>query len=138
MKTFILDDFKVVDMDMLDDMLDDILNCKTDDELDKTLLEIEKELEPLQKNESLPKIPPFKELTFDFEFPGVKKEDIKINKDGKFLQIEAKRKEEIIKRSVVISDMFDIFATKAIYENGLLTIKVPKHASEKPFSVKID
>ena len=85
------------------------------------------------------------------DLPGVTREDISIDVEGDRLTVRAERKSEreekdylCIERSYgTYSRSFDISAIKAeeitaSYENGVLTLKLPKKESEAPASRRIE
>ncbi|MBQ5740210.1 MAG: Hsp20/alpha crystallin family protein [Oscillospiraceae bacterium] len=83
------------------------------------------------------------------DLPGVKREDISIDVEGDRLSVRAERKSEEkdylrCERSYgTYSRSFDISAIKAeeitaSYENGVLTLKLPKKESEAPASRRIE
>ena len=84
--------------------------------------------------------------------PGIKKEDIKISVEGDMLNIEGERKKTIsentekyvrretsfgkFSRSFNIAKL-DSSAIEAGFENGILTIRLPKQRTEKPSVITI-
>jgi HSP20 family protein len=88
------------------------------------------------------------------DLPGVKKDDIEIRVDGNLLQIRAERKFEdeksqdkyyrlerfygVFQRSFTLPDKVDPEKLKAKYENGVLTITLPKKAESHPKKVKVE
>jgi len=77
-----------------------------------------------------------KEMTLILDLPGYKKDSIKLSfQDGKKLLISARRKVETTVRSY--ERTFDLPApgdyksTSAVYEDGVLTIKIPKVATKE-------
>ena len=89
------------------------------------------------------------EIRLEADLPGVKKEDIKIDIENKFLTISAERKEEKEEKDAKgnflrrersygsFSRSFDISGIKteditARYEDGVLTLTLPKKDKELP------
>lgn len=77
-----------------------------------------------------------KEMVLTVDLPGFKKDSIKLSfKDGKTLRINARRKLDTVDRSFERS--FDLPApgdqknTVATYTDGVLTVKIPKTASQE-------
>lgn len=80
--------------------------------------------------------------------PGLKKEDFKISIDNEILSIGAERKEEksdvsekftrkefsfsSFKRSFTLPDFVDTEKISASYENGVMTLMLPKREEAKP------
>jgi HSP20 family protein len=93
-------------------------------------------------------------LSLVMDLPGVKKDDIEIRVDGNLLQIRAERKFEdeksqdkyyrlerfygVFQRSFTLPDKVDPEKLKAKYENGVLTITLPKKAESHPKKVKVE
>lgn len=78
----------------------------------------------------------------EFELPGVKKEDIKVTteKSGPSLivRVEAKRGSKQIKgMHVVRADEVNPKGIKSKYENGLLTVTLPKNKKENDYDKEI-
>ena len=67
--------------------------------------------------------------------PGLEKEDISIDIDGRLLSIEGHRKSENKERryseSIRISDGIAQDSIKAEYKNGVLSLNIPKKKIEK-------
>ena len=83
-----------------------------------------------------------KDMTLTLDLPGYKKDSIKLNyKDGKTLQVTAQRKLDSLTRSFDRS--FELPATAdqknsiATYEDGVLTVKIPKTTSPQEVSIPI-
>lgn len=85
------------------------------------------------------------EYLFDIEVPGFKKEDITVSYDDGYVTVSAKReekeegKENFLKRERNCSCERSFYVgeiektlLKAKYENGVLTLTVPKDAPNKP------
>ncbi len=83
-----------------------------------------------------------KEMALTLDLPGYKKDSIKLHyKDGKTLVINAERKLDSLTRSFERS--FDLPAmgdqknSVAAYEDGVLTVKIPKTTSPQEVSIPI-
>ena len=87
-----------------------------------------------------------------FEIPGIAKEDVRIWIEKDMLMISGEKKQDLQKdevrhlgerrfgkfeRSFWIPDDADREKVKADFENGLLTVTVPKAAESKPKEIKI-
>lgn len=85
------------------------------------------------------------EFVFDVEVPGFKKEDISVTYDDGYVSVTAKREESeegkdnflrrerncSCERSFYVGEI-DKTMIKAKYENGVLTLTIPKEAPQKP------
>lgn len=85
--------------------------------------------------------------------PGLKKEDFKIDVDKNLLSISFEHKEEnkasdekwlrqefkiqSFKRSFSLNEKIDVAAIKAVYENGILNVILPKKEKEEAKAVSI-
>ncbi|MGM9993427.1 MAG: Hsp20/alpha crystallin family protein [Candidatus Avigastranaerophilus sp.] len=96
-----------------------------------------------------------KEFIIKAEIPGIKKEDLDIEIDKNCICINAKKEEEHkeekdehsykksefrygeFSRTVYFPEEIDTEKTEAKLENGILEIKVPKHAPEKESKRKL-
>ncbi len=88
------------------------------------------------------------EFSLDFMVPGMKKEDFKINLENDVLTVSAELKEEKKEenrgyyrkefsygsfcRSFTLPESIDSENIKASYENGILTVGLPKKEEAKP------
>lgn len=111
--------------------------------------------------ESSPAFPPvdIKEendaIVVKADLPGVKKEDIEVRVDGNLLTIRAEKKFEekeeekdryhrieryygVYQRSFTLPDRIDPEKLKARYEDGVLTLTLPKKPEAKPKTVKVE
>lgn len=85
-----------------------------------------------------------KDYELDLELPGFEKDDIKISLDDGYLTVSAARKKEegkkylrreiseSVSRSYYVGSNIEREQIKARYNNGILTLTVPKDAPEKP------
>lgn len=85
-----------------------------------------------------------KDYELDLELPGFEKDDIKISLDDGYLTVSAARKKEegkkylrreiseSVSRSYYVGSNTEREQIKARYNNGILTLTVPKDAPEKP------
>lgn len=79
------------------------------------------------------------------ELPGVKKEDIGVELVDGFLTLQATRKQKTgereesfsYSRSIMISEEVKADQVSASYENGILTVKLPKQEESKPKKVSV-
>jgi HSP20 family protein len=79
------------------------------------------------------------------ELPGVKREDIKVETADGFLTISASRKQKenesetsvALSRSVSVPSDVQTDQVTAAYENGVLTVTLPKAEARKPRQVEI-
>lgn len=89
---------------------------------------------------------------FEAEVPGFKKDDLKVDVKGKIVTISGERKEEKtegennyrrerrygrFERSFQLGFEADSSAVKAKYENGILTLEVPKPEEQKVKQIQI-
>lgn len=88
------------------------------------------------------------------DLPGVAKKDIDVRVDGNTLTIKAERSSEaessdktvhrrerfygLFQRSFTLPDNVDASELKARYDNGVLTLNLPKRPEAKPRSVKVE
>jgi HSP20 family protein len=97
-----------------------------------------------------------KEYVFEFELPGFKKEDVKINIDDHLLTVAgevskeeteedekknyhvSERRYGAFKRQFNLPEDSDVTAVDASYENGILTLKIQKKAEEKKQTIDIE
>ena len=69
-------------------------------------------------------------ISFRLKTPGYKKEELKIDVVGDNLIVSGDSPDEKkFERPFLIADSYDINQSKAVYENGILTITVPKKAT---------
>lgn len=79
------------------------------------------------------------------ELPGIKKEDINIEVVDGFLTLQATRKEKqgdaeksyALSRSVMLQDEVQADKISASYENGILTVTIPKREASKPRKITV-
>ena len=80
-----------------------------------------------------------------FEIPGVKKEDIGLYVSEKALRLKAKVSEEARKfpwtpeeyrKSIYLPTPIDVERVKSKYENGILTVTLPKKVSGKRITIE--
>lgn len=72
------------------------------------------------------------DVVISFEIPGVKKEDIKLNFDKPYLNLESTSVTgKLYNYSYKLSNHLDIDNLTSTYENGLLQIRIPKKKEEK-------
>jgi len=79
------------------------------------------------------------------ELPGVNKEDISIEFVDSFLTLQASRKQKTdqneesfsLNRSVMISNEVQADKVSASYENGMLTVTLPKKEESKPRKISV-
>jgi HSP20 family protein len=95
-----------------------------------------------------------KEYVFEFELPGLKKEDIKVSVDENILTVESVKKEEkeeknkdyhiverkcgCFKRQFTLPENTEKENIGAKYENGVLELKLPKKEKTKPQAIEIN
>ena len=80
------------------------------------------------------------------ELPGVKKEDITVELDSAVLTVSAKRavqtaegeKNAEFARSIDVPEGVDAAKIQAVYENGLLTLTLPKPEATKPRRIDVN
>jgi HSP20 family protein len=93
-------------------------------------------------------------ITLDVELPGLKKEEIEINLTGGTLRLSGERKREEVSRgehfhrierqygafsrTFQIETPIDAARVTATYENGVLTVRLPKQEAVKPRQIHID
>ncbi len=94
-----------------------------------------------------------KEYVFNVDLPGIKKEDVNIELNGDVLVISGEKKEEksveerkyhlkesfcgTFRRSFKMPDAIDSEKSEASFENGILTLKVPKSDASKTRKIEI-
>jgi HSP20 family protein len=79
------------------------------------------------------------------ELPGVKKEDVTVEFDSSVLTVSAKRavstaegeKDAEFTRSIDVPEGVDAAKVQAVYENGLLTLTLPKPEAAKPRRIDV-
>jgi len=79
------------------------------------------------------------------ELPGVKKEDVAVELDNSLLTVTAKRtvktaegeKSVEFARSLTLPEGVDATKVQAVYENGLLTLTLPKPEVVKPRRIEV-
>jgi HSP20 family protein len=92
-------------------------------------------------------------FTFKFDMPGIKKEDIKVEVDGNVLTVSAERSEEkksdgkksrysevsygSYQRSFTLPDIAEEAKVGAKFENGVLTLTVPKAQTSNSKQISI-
>ncbi len=92
-------------------------------------------------------------LVLRFDLPGIRKEDVSIEVDGRTLTVSGERKEEKeenhegfysrerligkFSRSFMLPENVDDSEIQAEVKEGVLTIKVPRPAEQKPHKVEI-
>jgi HSP20 family protein len=79
-----------------------------------------------------------------FELPGFKKNELGVNLENSVLTVTVERKgateqdEDLsLSRSVTLPDGVDAEKTAAKYEDGILTVTLPKVAGSKPRTIEI-
>lgn len=94
------------------------------------------------------------QYTVTTELPGVKPENINVRQEGEYLLIEAEIPEETTehqsKRALIrerrygrfsrrlhLPQTVDMDKVEAVFENGVLTLKLPKTAQAQPRSIQI-
>ena len=93
-------------------------------------------------------------LIFNFEVPGMKKEDIKVKITNNVLHLNGKKeirmkseKEQIIRQEILsgqferqftLPDSVKTDAINALYENGILTIELEKKEEVKPREIEVN
>jgi HSP20 family protein len=94
-----------------------------------------------------------KEITVKATLPGVKPEEVDISVTGDVLTIKAERKEEkelkekdyirkenhygMITRSITLPAEVNSDQAEAVFENGVLNLKLPKTEKVKPKQIKV-
>lgn len=81
-----------------------------------------------------------------FEVPGVKKEDVKIELEDRRLAVTASRKTSTaegestieLSRALTVPEGIDVENISAKLENGLLTVTLPKAAAHKPRVIELN
>jgi HSP20 family protein len=83
----------------------------------------------------------------NFDIPGVKKEDIKIEMRGNQLEISGERKDELkngkgrsygkFERSFTLPETVNAEKIEAHYEDGVLSLALPKAETAKPKTIEI-
>ena len=94
------------------------------------------------KNDSLNKfIEDENSLKIKLNIAGANKEEIDISHEDGMLVVLARCKEDNVDyhyRCHLPSKEADVKKTKAKYENGILSLTIPKHVKAKPLSIKVD
>lgn len=72
------------------------------------------------------------------EIPGVRKEDIEVKIAENTIFLRAPREEISFSRCWVLTDEVEDEKSKAIFENGILTIKAPIVESKKARSIPVE
>lgn len=93
------------------------------------------------------------EVTVMAEIPGLTKDDVSIKVEDSVLTISGTRvnstngtakyirrelKHSSFKRSFTLADILDVTKISAAFENGILTISIPKKEEAKPQSIDIE
>jgi HSP20 family protein len=133
---------------MFNDMIDTLKEKQ--EELDKAVAEYTSKS---QSKPTMDVIEGEEQITVVTDLPGVKKEDIKIDLTEDALHISAKFQDEIVeegvsyykkerrsgevKRSIKLPAQVKMDETSAKFENGVLTVYLPKEEKET-FEVKLD
>lgn len=79
----------------------------------------------------------------NLELPGVSKAGIEVQAENGVLTISADRKvddsdeKQALKRRLVLPDQVDVSKVGARFENGVLSVDLPKEAKVAPISIKI-
>lgn len=73
-----------------------------------------------------------RDFKWQWELPGVKKEEITITHDGEYLHLKVDSKIKKLSEDWRLpSDNFNIDEIKAVYHDGLLEIEVPKRGTQR-------
>lgn len=93
------------------------------------------------------------EVTLELEMPGVDRETLQVVVENDELTISARRalprdegfevlhQERLpygFRRSFILSDRIDTASIKAAYNDGILTVTLPKAAKAKPFKITVE
>lgn len=76
-------------------------------------------------------------LTLTVDLPGVAPADLNVQSIGNLIKISALRKGVEVKHQYKLSKLFDTTPSTAVLENGALTLKFPKLASEAPKTISV-
>lgn len=81
-----------------------------------------------------------KEVKVILEIPGVKKEDIKVNADYNFVEINANDSQRKYHKTIDLPDDVDINTARSTYNNGILEVTFAKKTNKKSNGreIKID
>jgi HSP20 family protein len=95
-----------------------------------------------------------KDLVVKVELPDMKREDIKVTFENSVLSIEGERRFEkdvkgesfhrverghgAFKRTFTFPSSIDAAAVKATYENGLLTVRLPRREETRPRQIEVN
>jgi len=94
-----------------------------------------------------------KEITVEAEMPGLAKENLSIQIEGEVLTFSGRQKESVpegyhvlyrerfpseYRRSFVLGSEIDREGIRALYENGVLNLTLPKVEKARPKIIKID
>lgn len=86
------------------------------------------------------------ELLVVADLPGVRKEDLRVNMENEVLTVEARRAfgdsgdvtgDWTYKRTFTVANVFDADKVNAVFENGVLRVKLPKAAAIRPRQIPI-
>jgi HSP20 family protein len=92
------------------------------------------------------------DVVLRFDLPGISLENIEVNVDRGVLSVSAKRDEETtdserpfirervtgtLRRRIYLGDAYDAGKVEAAYENGVLTVRVPRAEKAKARKVEI-
>lgn len=135
--------------EMFNDIMD-TLKVKQKD-LERTVNEYSSNM---SKKPSIDMLDDDEDITLITELPGVKKEDIKIDITDDTVELTAQfpdetlyeskvflRKERTygeVKRTIELPELININESTAKFENGVLTLVLPKIEKKKSFEVKVD
>ena len=72
-----------------------------------------------------------KEVKVILEIPGVKKEDIKVNANDKFVEINANDSQRKYHKTLDLPDNVDINTASSMYNNGILEVTLAKKTNKK-------
>lgn len=89
----------------------------------------------------------------EVDVPGLKQDDIQLEVEGEIVTIKGERKEDVeqnedryhrverhygaFRRSIRIPGVFDSDAAKATFENGVLSVTLPKREESKPKRIEV-
>lgn len=74
--------------------------------------------------------------TLEIEIPGVKKDQVNVSIEGRLLAIKSKGRTQIDK-SYRLAAFVDTDAIEASLEDGLLTVKLPRHERAKARTIQV-
>ena len=77
-------------------------------------------------------------LILEIDLPGVKKEDITIKIHKDVFSVEAKRKQKMFYRNFYMPKNVDTTKILAEYNDGILSVTMPKQEELKPKLIKIN